>query len=459
MKLLPLFVKIKFLLNELINGQKRTAKASRQIVYSFVIQGISIIISFLNVPLLLSYFPQEKYGIWLTLLSILGWFSFFDIGLGHGMRNKLAETFALNNVSLGKKYVSTTYAILICIFGILLIAFHIINSFIDWNLILNTHSVPKQELYLLTSFVFSFMCINFVVQLIGTVYNADQKPSVNSAVNALAGLFALILVYILVKINAVGNLVLFGSIVSSLPVLLYSILTFYSYNKRYFKIKPAFSSIDLKYGRNLMTLGGKFFLMQITSLIMFSTSNFFISHFFGPSDVVVYNITFKYFQIPTMVFAIILTPLWSAVTDAYAKSDFHWLRITIKRLNVLSTFFALGILIMLILSDFFFEIWIGNKVQIPLGLKILMAAYFIMNVFIAPYSYFINGTGKIKLSSLLSFAGMTLFISSVFVFSNIIQNSSALVLANIITLMIGGIIQPVQTYKILHKNDSGIWSK
>ena len=107
---------IKKLLLTLKSGQSMTAKASRQVIYSFGLQAISIIISLLYVPLLLNYLTQEKYGIWLTLTSIIGWFSFFDIGLGNGMRNKLTESNAVGDQLLGVKYVSTTYAILICIF-------------------------------------------------------------------------------------------------------------------------------------------------------------------------------------------------------------------------------------------------------------------------------------------------------------------------------------------------------
>ena len=116
-----------------MKNNDRSAKAGKQIIYSFVLQSIGIITSLLYVPLLLNYLTHEKYGIWLTLTSILGWFSFFDIGLGNGLRNKLAEAFASGNISLGRKYVSTTYAILIAIFSTILFVFHISNFFLNWN--------------------------------------------------------------------------------------------------------------------------------------------------------------------------------------------------------------------------------------------------------------------------------------------------------------------------------------
>ena len=88
--------------NYIAKRRNTRAKAKRHIIYSFGIQGLSILIGLLYVPLLLNYLTQEKYGIWLTLTSILGWFSYFDIGLGNGLRNKLAESIALGNNRLEK---------------------------------------------------------------------------------------------------------------------------------------------------------------------------------------------------------------------------------------------------------------------------------------------------------------------------------------------------------------------
>jgi hypothetical protein len=44
------------------------------------------------------------------------WISFFDIGINNGLRNKLTAALAHNDYNLGRKYVSTTYAILFLIF-------------------------------------------------------------------------------------------------------------------------------------------------------------------------------------------------------------------------------------------------------------------------------------------------------------------------------------------------------
>ena len=437
----------------------RTAKAGKQIIYSFTLQSIGIVISLLYVPLLLTYLTHEKYGIWLTLTSILGWFSFFDIGLGNGLRNKLGEAFASGDLKLGRKYVSTIYAILICIFSTILFVFHISNFFLNWNSILNTQTIAESELYILTSIVFSFFLIRFVVQLVSVVYLADQKSSISHFVNTLGSLLSFILVLILTYSSIQGNLVLLGSIISVIPVLVFVLISIISFTGKYKAIKPAIKEIDFKLSKGLMNLGAKFFFLQICSIIIFSTSSFFIAQFYGPKEVVAYNIVFKYFQIPIMVFSIVLSPVWSAVTDAHIKSDFIWLKKTIKQLNWLSVVFTFGVVLMLIFSQWIFRLWLGNKVIIPWNLSIVMAVYTTMQIWVAPYSNFINGLGKIKLTMSLTFLGIVVYLVLIYLFSNIFNNSTGVVMAIIGTSLIGTIIQPWQTHKILNRTAKGIWDK
>jgi O-antigen/teichoic acid export membrane protein len=437
----------------------RTAKAGKQIIYSFTFQSIGILISLLYVPLLLNYLTQERYGIWLTLTSILGWFSFFDIGLGNGLRNKLGEAFARGDLKLGRKYVSTTYAILICIFSLILFIFHISNFFLNWNSILNTKTIANSELYILTSIVFSFFLIRFVVQLISVVYLANQRSAIDNFINTVSSLLSFILVLVLIHSSVKGNLILLGSIISGIPVLVFIVITIVSYKGRYKVIKPSKNEIDFKLSKGLMNLGTKFFFLQICSIIIFSTSSFFIAQFYGPKEVVAYNIVFKYFQMAIMIFSIILSPVWSAVTDAYVKSDYIWLKKTMKQLNILSAVFTIGVILMVVLSKWFFRLWLGNKVIIPWNLTLVMAIYTIMQIWIAPYSSFINGLGKIKLTLSLTFLGIIVYLMLIFMFSNSFNNSIGVVMAIICTSLIGGIIQPWQTHKILNGTATGIWNK
>ncbi|MFA7572529.1 MAG: hypothetical protein WCY24_02295, partial [Lutispora sp.] len=65
------------------SGNPRTVKLKQNVGASFIIKGVSIILGLIKVPILLSYLDSEKYGVWLTISSILMWIQNFDLGLGH----------------------------------------------------------------------------------------------------------------------------------------------------------------------------------------------------------------------------------------------------------------------------------------------------------------------------------------------------------------------------------------
>src|SRR6201991_2671907 len=118
-------------------GHERSVKAKKNIFQSVLLKGGSLAISLLLIPLTIRYINPTQYGIWLTLSSIITWAGLFDMGLGNGLRNKLAAMISLGDVSSGKSYVSSAYALLVVISTLMFIIFYVINPYIKWQQILN----------------------------------------------------------------------------------------------------------------------------------------------------------------------------------------------------------------------------------------------------------------------------------------------------------------------------------
>ena len=341
----------------------------------------------------------------------------------------------------------------------MLVAFQAFNHLIDWNKVLNTYAIDKQELYLLTSIVFCFFLIRFVVQIIQVVFLAHQKSSFSDIINAAGNILSFVVVYILVKTTEQGDLILLGSIISIIPVLLLLISTIYAFSGKFKNIKPTIKDIDFAFSKDLMGLGFKFFFLQICAIIIFSTSSFFVAQYYGAEEVAVYNIAFKLFQMPIMVFSILLSPMWSAITDAYTKNDFDWLRNSIKKFNLISLVFSIGIIALLFLSPWVYKLWLGDSISIPFHLTMAMAFYSILNVFTAPYSNFVNGTSKIKLTMNLTGVGILVYLFFIVMLTKLFSDSTSIILAIASTSIIGLVVQSVQTHKILNGTAKGVWNE
>ena len=298
------------------SGNARTIRARKNIFALLVLRGISLITGFLIVPLTLHYLSPIKYGIWLTISSIVGWFTFFDIGLGNGFRNKFAEAKAKNDFELARIYVSTTYAILTLVMSALFFIFIIVNPILNWSSLLNAPHDMATELSSVVGITFFFFCFRFVFGLIGTILIADQQPAANSVIDVIGNIVSLAIIWLLIHATQSSLFSLsigLGACTGLIPVGASIVL----FSSKYKHLRPSTHYIQFSYAKELMSLGVKFFILQISALIIFSSSNIIIIQIFSPAEVIPYNIAFKYFNIISMFFYLLLLPFWSAYTEAF----------------------------------------------------------------------------------------------------------------------------------------------
>lgn len=442
-----------------IKGNERSFKAISNIINSFAIKGLSIVISFILVPLSIKYLGNTKYGIWITLGSIINWFSYFDIGLGNGLRNKFATAKSEGNNILARKYVSTTYAILSLIMICLMIIFVIINPLLDWNKLLNAGDSfhYSNELQILSYIIFILFCLNFILKLISTILTADQKPAKASIFDLYSRIIAVVAIFILTNIDInSSSIVLIGIIITGSQTLVLLIANFKYFNKEYKEYSPSIKLVDFSYSKELFNLGLKFFIIQLASLLLYQTNIIIISQQLGPEIVTQYNIGFSYYGSLSMIFAIIISPFWSAFTEAWVKKDIVWIKNIMR--NLIKSWVGLLIigLLMVFFSKSILKLWIGNDIEINYQLSFIILTYFMISAWNGVYSTLLNGIGKVKLQ---------LYIGVITALINIPLSISlgkqigleGILLANIIIAIPGLIIYPIQYKKLINGKKDGIW--
>jgi O-antigen/teichoic acid export membrane protein len=430
-------------------GHKRNILVRKNIAALFIIKGLSIAIGLIMVPLTINYLDATKYGIWITLSSIITWFSFFDIGLGNGLRNRFAEAMASGKHELAKIYVSTAYAILSLIIGIVLLLFYIINPFLNWNKILNVGQdiIFKNELSLLALVVFTFFCLRFVFKLITTLLTADQRPAMASFFDLLGKVVTLVLIFILTK-TTTESLLYLGIVISSLPAMVLIISSVWLFKGRYKIYRPSIKLVDFSKAKDLLNLGLKFFIIQISALLLYSTNNIIITQLFGPEMVTTYNVAFKYFSILMMGFTIVITPFWSAFTEAWIKKEIAWIKNIMDKLIMFWGLLVILGLIMLYCSSWVYLVWIGDKVSIPNSISALVLIWVLLNAWNGIFSHFLNGVGKIKLQLYLGIS-VAIFNIPLSVFLGKLFGISGILLANVTLSIIQAVVYPFQYRKLI----------
>lgn len=207
-----------------------------------------------------------------------------------------------------------------------------------------------------------------------------------------------------------------------------------------------------------MTLGIKFFVIQMAAVILYQTSNLIIAHLFGPEQVTPYNIAYKYFSVITMAFSIIMLPLWSAYTEAWIKKDIAWIKNSINKLVLIWILIAITVTVMLISSNFIYRMWVGKEIKVPISVSVVMAAYVIINGWCGIFSQFLNGVGKIKLQLYSGTFGAIINIPLAIMLGKHLGIYGVL-LSTVILGAVSAVWSPIQYKKIINNKATGIWNK
>ena len=453
--MMSLFNKLK----SYINGRSQRSRiVVKNAAGSLTIKAMAMAIDFAKVPVLLSFLDSSHYGVYITIASIVAWTHQFDFGLGSGLRYKLTEAFSRQDEERGKQLVSTAYISMSAIMILLLLICIPVFLFLNWQGILNCDFIGPSELALCVCIVLAVFVVQFVLELISVVLQADQRAAISNVFKPLANLLTVVIVLILSRFF--HNSLVLACLAMTIPlVVVLFVANTILFLKRYKTVAPSFKDFRFNCIRDIYSLGLKYFAGQLSTLVVFSSTSFLLSHFVNPEEAAVYNTAWTYFGVLVMFNSMVLTPLVAAVTDAFVKGEDRWIKNIYKKIRFYSWLLTIGSLFLLVISRFAFHIWVGDKIIVPWMLSIVMSAYFICNVWVTPYKNFLSGVGKMNVTVVISFIKIAIFFPVAISLIRLWQATGlviAILLVNTLPNMVLGIYQ---YHLVINHKAKGIWNK
>lgn len=406
----------------------------------------------------INYVNPSQYGIWLTISSIIGWIAFFDLGLGNGFRNRFAQAKANGDNNLARQYLSTTYFAVGMIVTAVFFLIAIFNNYISWTSVLNIDASYEQELHKLFIILSAFFCLNLVANLFSTLLTADQQPGMASLLNFIGQAMSLLAIFILTETTE-GSLLNLSKYFAGVPCIVMVAASIIAFRfTEYKKYSPRISDIRISLIKDIIGKGVQFFLIYICLILIFQLINIVISREIGPESVTQYNIANKYFGILYMVMNIIITPFWSAFTDAYAQGDNIWMKKTVARMERVWLAAAAVSILMLVAAPLFYKIWIHDAVVIPWELSAAMVFFVLSRSLGDIYMYMINGIGTIRIQ-LIAYLICAAISWPCLVYSCRLLGVYGVIVFPTAVYLLQAALGKIQLTKILNGNADGLWSK
>ncbi|MBR4925220.1 MAG: MATE family efflux transporter [Prevotella sp.] len=441
------------------NGEKRTRLLRKNIILSFLMKGWAGVVQLLMVPLTIMCLGDYKNGVWLTISSFLLYTDSLDIGLGNGLRNKLAAYWAKGDMEKARQSVSSTFFTLILIMLPIAIILLVLINTIDLYALVNVKPQIIDNLREVYSISTILVCAHFVIKFIGNIYLGLQLPAVNNLLVVGGQTLALAIIFVLSRQKGMDNMLLWVAIANTLaPLVIYVIAYPITFYKKFPELRPSLKYFKKEMVGELLGLGFKFFILQIAGIIIFASSNFVISNVVSPAQVTPYQVAYRYFSLTMMVFTVIGVPFWSATTDAYERGDIDWIKKSMKRLHMILIAIFCALVLMVVVANFVYRIWVGSDIIVPMSLTIGMALYLMIVITSLCYSYFLNGFGFLRLQLITTIISAIIYIPLAIALGHRF-GTTGIVIALCIMNTPGVIVNMIQYNKIVNNKASGIWKK
>lgn len=435
----------------------RSRQAFKNSVASVLVKVGNIVLSFILVRITLGLLQDEKYGIWTAISSLVTFASFFDIGLGNGLRNRLTEAVAEDDHERGRVYISTAYVLFAGIqLALLLIACVVIYT-VDWKYILNVR-LSNSYVSLLVLVTLAGFCTKILLDTVSYVLLALQKTALSNTIYLIINLGLVTGIWGL-GLGHYNNLLSVSVMSAIVPVVVLIGFSLYYYSSQLRQYAPSLKAVDFSVRPKLMGLGLKFFIIQIAGVVIFYTDNVLISKLFGPRAVTEYSVVFRYYNAINSFFFVIISPFWSAFTEAYAKNELAWVKASYKRLkrSWLVIFVVIGL--MLLVSTKVYQIWLGPTFKTSWSLNVLMAIFVLVACWNNITVTVINGFGKVKMQLFTALAGAVINIPlCIYLGRNLGYGNKGIIIASIISLLLGTVLGTIQADKLVSRTAKGIWA-
>ncbi len=435
------FVKLK-------NAGENDKIVYKNVVGAFLVKGCALFVTLYTMPSYIRFFNNDEVlGLWFTILSVLTWILNFDLGVGNGLRNHLSTAISLRDNEKIRGYISSAYISIGVIVAVASLVFPFIIKSADLNDLLNISQsqVSNEALYKAVVIVIVGVLIQFWIRLINAVLYALQKSSINNFLVLCTNVITLLFARFYPSGTNDENIILMAVVHAAAVAVPLLLATGWVFMKPLRNAMPSIKAFKKNYTKDVLSLGGIFFFVQLAFLIIMSTNEFLITKTQGNASNVDYQAYYKIFSLGSTVFALALTPIWSVITKAKAENNIKWIRSTYRRFMALGGVVCLGEFFVVLITKPLMTVWLGAdslpEINIFTGvLFAILGSLMVINGVISSVS---NGMGELKTQAVCMGMGAALKIPFSYLFVSALGSWTGVVLANIISLGIYCVVQPI----------------
>lgn len=377
-------------------SKERYRRAGLTALGSLVGKGLSFLTLLISVPLTLHYLGAERFGMWMTISSVITMLTFADLGIGNALLNLVSEANGKDNPELASGLVSSAFFTVTGVSAGLALVFAFAYPFVAWSQVFNVTSqrAISESGPALAVFAACFF-MSLPLNLAPRVQLGYQDGIINDIWSGIGNVTGLIGVLIVICLR--GGLPWLVLAFSGGPVLATFMNGFllFVFQRPWLRPKPENFSAECV--RRLSGLGSMFLFLQVSICLAFLSDNIIVAHVISASAVAQYAVPQRMFAIVSILIGLLLGPLWPAYGEAVARGDYEWARRTFRRSIMYAVLFSGGAAaVFVIFGHGILQLWVGRGINPSRALLIGFGAWTVMSSAGAAIAVFLNGANVLR---------------------------------------------------------------
>lgn len=398
--------------------------ASRETVLSLLYRVGTICFSFASVSCLIRNLGPEHYGAWATLVSALVWIQMSDLGIGYVIKNRVASRDDLSELC-DQIAVAVRFAFVI---GLVLIAVYLLCG--SRLSVVQDYPLESGVLY-----VTAFLCLPAMIGV--NILQGLNLSSVSFQSSMVQSLTWLVLVLVL------GRNV-------SLPMLAVAFAALWLLNSTYTFLRAyrALGLGRLGFGSRLrkrlvwsgtlplLSIGGAFFLLQMTSLVLFNLGTYLAYTYYSASAAARYDILNKIYQIPMTLFNVLIAIAWSSIATNISQRKV----LSLSRLQtqlIAASFGAGGLLlgVSMVAVGPFVSLYTHGQIEAAPEEVFWFAAQIVIQMVAYSGAVFMNAAERLRTQMVFAITSTVLFLPIFFLLRSHAGGIAAIPLATLLVVL------------------------
>ena len=352
----------------------RRRRISRTALSGLFAKAVMFLPTLLIARIAVPYLGSERFGVLMTVLSLLAFLSIAELGLGGSLITALSRAVGTNDFDRARR-LTTNGLVIACVMSaaILLVATLLLGTNVGGAIFPGSPSSVGDEA---TRTITAFGCL-FALTLPLTLVNKIQLGLQQGHIANYWQIAAALINFAVASAAIVAGFDLPWIVVGMMSgTLICGIANATHYFLRQERLRPAGRYVEGVMLRQLLKDSSFYLALQVIFTVTYASDTLLVARLLGAGEASVYSLCERLFSIVAVAVSIVTGPLWAAYGEALGSADRRWaintLRTSTKR--IIAASLSISALILLLLQPLL-HLLSSGRLSAPLSLAAGMAIW------------------------------------------------------------------------------------